>query len=362
MMGLLLAFTNSCKEDEIIKKDPVITWANPADIELGTVLSTTQLNATADVPGTFVYIPPVGTNLKEGQNQDLKVDFTPNDVVKYNTVSITVKINVNNPANPAHLETVNIPTGTFTMGSPATEADRSDDETQHQVTLSAFRISKYEISNAQFAAFLNTKSIGSNGLFTAGLFPNKVLIYESSGSFNWGLHYTAGKWIPVAGYENFPVIHVTWYGATEFATYAGGTLPTESQWEYACRGNTPTPFNTGNCLSNAQANYNWAYPYSTCTNSITTYLGKPQIVGANTANAFGLYGMHGNVWEWCSDLYGAYPTTAQTNPTGATSGNARVLRGGSWSNEAVECRSAFRNYGSTTSAGNDVGFRVVLVP
>jgi formylglycine-generating enzyme required for sulfatase activity len=241
------------------------------------------------------------------------------------------------------------------MGSPPTEADRSADETQHQVTLSAFSMRMYEITNVQYATFLNAKSIGSNGLYATGLYPTEALIYASSGSFDWGLHYTSGKWTPVAGYENYPVIHTTWFGATEFATYAGGKLPTEAQWEYACRGNTTTPFNSGNCLSNAQANYNWAYPYNTCTNTITTYPGTTQTAGAYTANAFGLYGMHGNVWEWCSDWYGTYPTAAQNDPTGITTGSSHILRGGGWSNEALNCRSAFRNYGSPASSGNDVG-------
>jgi hypothetical protein len=91
IMAALLTLTNSCKKD---KTDPVITWADPADIGSGTSLSATQLNATADVPGTFVYTPATGTKLNEGANQDLKVDFTPTDQDAYNTVSKTVKITV----------------------------------------------------------------------------------------------------------------------------------------------------------------------------------------------------------------------------------------------------------------------------
>lgn len=262
--------------------------------------------------------------------------------------------------NPINITLVNIPAGTFTMGSPTTEVNHETNEVEHQVTLSAFRMSKYEITNAQFAAFLNAKSIGSNGLYVAGAYPTQSLIYASSGSYDFGLHYIGSQWIPVAGYENNPVVYVTWYGATEFATYAGGTLPTEAQWEYACRGNTTTPFNTGNCLSNAQANYYWAYPYNTCTNTITTYPGTTQTVGTYTANAYGLHDMHGNVWEWCSDWYGAYLTTPQTNPTGATTGSNRVFRGGSWDHDARFCRSAFRDYYSPDSRFNRVGFRVAF--
>lgn len=94
-MGFILIITNSCKKDDpIIKKDVVITWANPADITVGTLLSATQLNATADVAGTFVYKPAIGTTLSVGANQILKVDFTPTDDANYNTTTKTVKINV----------------------------------------------------------------------------------------------------------------------------------------------------------------------------------------------------------------------------------------------------------------------------
>ncbi len=265
-------------------------------------------------------------------------------------------------SNPLNLTLVNIPAGTFNMGSPNGEVNHNPDETEYQVTLSAFRMSKYEITNTEYAAFLNAKSIGSNGLYAAGAFPAQALIYVSTGSYDFGLHYTAGQWVPVAGYGNHPVINVTWYGSTEYANYAGGTLASEAQWEYACRGNTSAPFNTGACLSDAQANYSWYYPYNTCTNTNTTYPGTTQAVGSYTANGYGLQDMHGNVWEWCSDWYGTYPTAAQINPTGPNTGSNRVIRGGSWDEIARNCRSAIRGNGDPTFSYTSIGFRVVLLP
>jgi len=353
-------FASSCEEDDpIIKTAPIISWASPADITVGTLLSATQLNATADVAGTFVYTPAIGTALAVGANQDLKVDFTPTDISKYIAISKTVKINV---VDLLVITYANIPAGTFTMGSPSGEEFRNRDETQFSVTLGAFRMSKYEITNAEYAVFLNAKSIGSDGKYAAGSYPGQTLIYASRGSYDWGLHYTNNQWIPVAGYENHPVIYVTWYGATEFATYAGGTLPTEAQWEYACRAGTTTPFNTGNCLTNLQANYAWVYPYGTCTNTVTIYPFKTQAVGTYAANAYGLHDMHGNVWEWCADWYGTYPTTAQTNPTGPSTGWYRVFRGGGWTADARYCRSAHRGNSDPFNTYNYLGFRVVLVP
>ncbi len=238
----------------------------------------------------------------------------------------------------ADIQTAHIMGGMFIMGSPVTEVNRETNETQFAVTLSSFRMSKYEITNAQYAAFLNAKSIGSDGKYAAGAYPTQVLIYARSDTYDFGLHYSGSQWVPVVGYENAPVNRVTWYGATEFATNVGGTLPNEAQWEYACRAGTTTPFSTGNCLTNLQANYRWSSPYCTCTNTITTPLSKTQTVGTNPANAYGLYDMHGNVWEWCADCYGTYPTTAQNNPTGATTGSYRVIRGGSWNEYARYCR------------------------
>ena len=261
---------------------------------------------------------------------------------------------------PLNITTALIPAGTFTMGSPTTEPMRGDDEVQHQVTLSAFRMSTYEITNAQYATFLNANGIGANGLYVAGAYPTQTLIYSNSSR---GLNWSGTQWQPVAGKDNFPVFDVTWYGAVEFATYAGGRLPTEAEWEYACRAGTTTPFNTGNCLDYTQANYDWGYPYGGCSNANTNYPGQTQAVDSYAPNAFGLYNMHGNVWEWCSDWYGDYGTAAQTNPTGPSTGSARVFRGGNLDDGAQYCRSAFRGWDDPGSYFiGYIGFRLAFLP
>jgi formylglycine-generating enzyme required for sulfatase activity len=245
------------------------------------------------------------------------------------------------------------------MGSPTSEPQRFSDEVQHQVTLSAFRMSKYEITNAQYAAFLNAKNIGSDGLYALGAYPTQPLINSYTG---WGLIWTGTQWQPVAGKDNFPVVRVTWYGAQEFATYVGGRLPTEAEWEYACRGGTTTPFSTGACLNNTRANYAWETPLTGCMNTITTSLDQTQAVNSYSPNAYGLYNMHGNVLEWCADWYSAYSTTAQTNPTGLASGADRVLRGGGWTFSAQGCRSAYRFNGIPGGYYGYYGFRLAFAP
>ncbi len=268
---------------------------------------------------------------KAPDHQQLTVSLTGDTLYLQNGGFVIIPgisaANNGSSSNPLNIETALIPAGTFTMGSPTTEPQRGGDEVQHQVTLSAFRMSKYETSNAQFAAFLNAKNIGSNGLYALGAYPTQGLIYENA---TYGLTWTGSQWQPVAGKENFPVVNVTWYGATEFATYAGGRLPTEAEWEYACRGNTITAFSSGACLKNTQANYNWNYPLTGCSNTSTASPNQTQAINSYSPNAFGLYNMHGNVWEWCADWYGTYATTAQTTPPGASAGTARVIRGGGW--------------------------------
>jgi formylglycine-generating enzyme required for sulfatase activity len=273
------------------------------------------------------------------------------------------------------IETVLIPAGTFTMGSPNTEIGWNSEYT-HLVSLSTFRMNKYEITNAQFIAFLNAKGIGLQRRDVTGAYPTEILFEYYSGLKQSGLSespfrysYTNSQWEVLPGYEYYPVTDVTWYGATEFATYVGGKLPTEAQWEYACRAGTTTPFSTGNFLTNLQANYNWAEPYNGGTNTITSSPYYPDPVGTYAPNAFGLYDMHGNVTEWCFDIwdfYKANSNTVQTDPTGPTidyvPGHYRIVRGGSFTQSASVCRSAKRLIQQPFQSNLNRGFRVVFAP
>lgn len=222
----------------------------------------------------------------------------------------------------ASVKWIDIPAGIFVMGSPT----RSD-ETQHRVTFNSFKMSKYEVTFDQYDAFCEATGL------------NKP---EDNG---WG----RGK---------RPVINVSWHDATAFAEWMGCRLPTEAEWEYTCLAGTTTPFNTGTCLDITQANYNGNFPYTGCSKG--DYRQKTMPVGSFYPNAWVLYDMHGNVYEWCSDWYGPYPTKAQTNPIGPSSGSGRVIRGGSWLGDAYFCRSACRNYLNPGTRNNSVGFRLVF--
>lgn len=263
-----------------------------------------------------------------------------------------------NPNSPQHYELVftDIPAGTFIMGSPENEIGRSLHETQRNITISAFSISKYEITNAQFAKFLNIKNIGENGKYSAGLYPNDTLIHPHN---LWGLIFSNNQWIPVSGYENYPVINVSWHGASEFANYNASKLPTEAQWEYVCRAGTISPFNTGYCINNRQANYRWENAYGNCSNNDTPYPASPQTVGSYPSNAWGVHDLHGNVREWCADWYGCYQSVTLLNPEGPSKGTSRIIRGGSWYHDAHNCRSAHRFNNYPAYYDNKLGFRIV---
>ena len=154
-----------------------------------------------------------------------------------------------------------------------------------------------------------------------------------------------------------PVTQVTWYDAQAFAEWMGCRLPTEAEFEYAARANTTTPFYTGNCLTTDQANFNGNEPYTNCEKGINR--NKPITVGSFSPNAFGLYDMHGNMVEWCSDWYGEYNTNEKMNPKGPETGKIKVLRGGGFWNPGWRCRSACRNGDPPVNRGAGLSFRIV---
>jgi formylglycine-generating enzyme required for sulfatase activity len=248
-----------------------------------------------------------------------------------------------------------IPCGTFVMGSPASEAEREPDEVQHTVTLSqGFYMGKYLVTQAEYLAVM-----GNNPSY-----------------------FTTNDWEgnPIPLDLSRPVEEVSWYDATNYCArltaqeQAAGRLvagwvyrlPTESEWEYACRAGTTTAFYCGSALRSGMANFDGSFEYDASVGDIDNpdgiFLGCTTPVGSYQPNAWGLYDMAGNVWEWCRDWYGTYPTGSVTDPTGPPSGSFRVFRGGFWNIFAWYCRSAYRSYFMPSYWDSVLGFRVVLAP
>ena len=211
------------------------------------------------------------------------------------------------------LEMVLIPAGKFVMGSPASEKGRADFETQYEVTLTKpFYMGKYAVTQEQWQSVMGNNPSRDKG-------------------------------------HKLPVTNLSWEDCQEFIkklnakTDGGYRLPTEAEWEYACRAGTITAYSYGASLTKADANID--------SNSI-------KAVGSYRPNAFGLYDMHGNVREWCEDWYGDYPAGAVTDPKGPAMGEDRVLRGGSFFDPVSFARSSYQSFNSPALRGNRDGFRL----
>jgi formylglycine-generating enzyme required for sulfatase activity/serine/threonine protein kinase len=239
--------------------------------------------------------------------------------------------------NSIDLRLARIPKGKFLMGSPPDEPKRKADEDQHEVAFGqSFYLGAFEVTQSQYR-----RVMGKN--------PSN---FAPGGD---GRKLVAGR-----DTEDFPVDSVSWYDATEFCrrlsalpaeNEAGRVyhLPTEAEWEYACRAGKASTFHHGPTLTIMQANF-------------FGKLGRTEKVGAYRAyvNDFGLHDMHGNVREWTADRYGPYALGPQKDPTGSPDGKQRVLRGGSWSNDAASCRAAARHKSDPENRFIDFGFRVVI--
>jgi uncharacterized protein (TIGR02996 family) len=233
-----------------------------------------------------------------------------------------------------------IPPGSFVMGSPDTELGRRGDERQHAVTLTrGFWLGVYPITQAQWSAVMGSNP--SNFARTAAG-RNKVAQLGD------------------AEIDQLPVESISWEMAQAFcARWGGGVcLPTEAQWEYACRAGTTTPCHFGTILDGRQGNCDGTNPYGTEVEGPS--LGRTSPVGAYPPNAWGLYDMHGNVLEWCQDAYREdYRTLSAHDPLfEQADAPERILRGGTWRSLAFGCRSAHRTRYPAGSAYINIGLRV----
>ena len=261
-----------------------------------------------------------------------------------------------------------VPGGEFQMGDLWGDGD-SDERPVHTVRVDDFYMSKYEITNAQYVQFLN--AIGRHWM------GGKPLIETKSMDSHSHILLKGGRYVVESGYEDHPMIEVSWYGAVAFCNWlsrqagleevydegtweadfskVGYRLPTEAEWEYAARaGGKEIKYPNGNTLTHDDANYRGIGGRDKWE--------RTSSVGSFPPNELGLYDMAGNVWEWCNDWYdsGYYSVSPVDNPRGPLSGEEKVLRGGSWYNDPWFCRTANRNVNNPGNMWNNLGFRVVL--
>jgi formylglycine-generating enzyme required for sulfatase activity len=252
------------------------------------------------------------------------------------------------PVQSFEPETVLVEGGTFQMGS-------ENELPIHEVTLSSFRMGKYEVTLKQFRCFIE-----SSGYQTDAEKYGDSWVYENN---DWHTKKGVTWKCDVAGTvrpsseDNHPVIHVSWNDATAYCQWlskkTGKTyrLPTEAEWEYAAKG--------------GRLSQNYKYSGSNELNDVAWYsenaAKKTHVVGGKQQNELGLYDLSGNVWEWCEDWYGSYSSNAIENPKGAATGSIRVNRGGSWGNYSGDCRPSYRGSNTPTYRFSYIGFRLIVL-
>lgn len=261
-----------------------------------------------------------------------------------------------NPASaPLPEEFVLVQGGTFQMGSPEEEAWRSEDEVRHTVTVSNFYMSAYELTQAEYQEITgeNPSSFSGKDLPVENISWLDAVSYCNARSVREGLT---------------PAYTVNGTDVTWDRSAGGYRLPTEAEWEYACRAGTTTPFNTETSISAEESNYYGHYPYEIenhyfSQGNLATKPGEYRQttvpVTSFSPNRWGLYNMHGNVGEWVWDYYGVYAAEEQTDPTGAETGTLRVYRGGGWNDFAKNIRSAYRAALAGDKGSFNIGIRLV---
>jgi formylglycine-generating enzyme required for sulfatase activity len=243
--------------------------------------------------------------------------------------------------NGATLEMVGIPGGSFMMGAPATEAGRHADEGPlHRVDAPPFWMAKFEITQKQWLAVMG-RFLTEPG-FRGDELPVEKVSWDDAQAFLRELNRKLGLQNKGRQYQY--------------------RLPSEAEWEYAARAGTDTPFAFGETITPQVVNYNSSYPYASAPR-VDRELETIEVGSLGVANAFGLFDMHGNVWEWCEDVYHKDYNGAPADGSAWLSGgdpSDRTMRGGSWNNEAVNCRSAERAWVETNTRMKTVGFRVAV--
>lgn len=307
---------------EVSRKSAVIMLVLDCSSSLGSQFNTVKTQA-----GNFI-------SKLAGYGNDEK--FTPIDI---DVLEIFPEV--------AFDEMVKVEGGTFTMGATSEQGSevRDDESPAHQVTLSDFYIGKYEVTQGLWEAVMSYTGECADGSSMSAYSSGVWLGSNPSSTYGEGANYPAYY----VSHDDIVNIFLPRLNKITGKTFR---LPTEAEWEYAARG------------GNKSAGYK--YSGSNTVGDVAWYIGniatQTQEVGAKQPNELGIYDMSGNVWEWCSDWYGSYSSSSQTDPTGPSTGIYRVLRGGSWINSAGNCRLSYRYFRTPSYSNSIAGFRLVLVP
>ncbi len=348
----------------------------------------------SDILGVIGAWGPCGAPCPEDLNGNGSVDFA----------DILAVIGAWGPCPSALPEMVLVPGGEFEMGCHDDPLGCGGSELPvHAVFVSSFQMSVYEVTNEQYAAYLNSTwaqgliEVSGGVVYKAG--DSEPYCDTNSADADSRIHWdgsaftVTGQGLPPDDLDNktqHPMVEVSWYGAAAYCNWLsaadgrqpcydletwscdfaqdGYRLPTEAEWEYAARGGLHAPyyqFPWGDDIDGSKANYwtsgdPWEGLVNPRTSVVGYYDGDQVPAGVDMANGYGLYDTAGNVWEWCNDWYGStyYQSSPYDNPQGPASGTWRVLRGGSWRSGAGDLRCAYRDGGTPGGRVDGVGFRV----
>lgn len=317
-----------------------------------------EMDVSNDGGASFTIIPrlakgDIGYGVKTGYGK--KIWWEPlKEGIELSGERFVFRLKLSVPGSSPIIEFVQLKGSAFILGDEFKEGD-FDERPVLEVTIDDFEISKFEITNAQYSSFIS--AYGSDRV-KSGQYEDEIMIYENEK----GLKFIQGSWRASIGYENFPVVGVTWYGAMEYCGFYNLRLPTEAEWEYAAREQgKKIKYANGSYYANPrEINFNpSANDNSTDEGKINSSMLTQQSVGAYQPSVLGIFQMSGNVWEWCLDWYEYnYDPEKTINPTGPWLGKYKVIRGGSYYSSATAVRTTERSFLAPHRYASDVGFRV----
>jgi len=256
------------------------------------------------------------------------------------------------------------PAGSFLMGSAAGDPEADDDEVpEHEVTLDGFWIDRTEVTNAQFALFVDATGHETTAEVEGWSWVYDGDTWAATNGADW--RHSAGPNSDLAGLEQHPVLHVSWYDSEFYCEWAGGRLPTEAEWEYAARGSDGNDYPWGDDFDGELTNFCDANcPFDHADDAYDDGYAQTAPAGSYSGGAswIGALDMAGNAWEWVHDWYDGeyYDSSPSINPTGPADGSFKVLRGGGWYYTSVDLRSADRYQTQPGGRYDLYGFRCAV--
>lgn len=361
LLFIFFIVSNSCKEKDDAGAVPSCSITNPADgsrYKVGQIVTIVAdaYDTDGDLSEVRFYLGDFHLSIDReapyryawetaGLDSGMYVIRAVAQDKEYNKTTAEISVQLYKTLNIKPVEFIDVQGGTFQMGCTSEQNDcYANENPVHEVTVDGFAMTKHEITNYHYAAFLNAIQANANGVADG-------VEYVDMLASTVQISYSDEGFESKPGYENFPVVEVSWSGAKAYCEHYGGRLPTEAEWEFAARGGVlarDTEFSGSDTLADVAWYIENAYSAA-------------REVGTKFPNELGLHDMSGNVFEWCMDWYDEsyYAVSEALNPQGPASGTYKVLRGGIYNGYEEFCRVAYRAHSYPTLTNTANGFRMI---